>query len=119
MWQLPQMSPNEILIYLRKSRTDDPLLSVGEVLSKHEQMLNEWVKRTFPSGGTVPEENRYREVVSGETIDSRPKVKELLRRIESPNIRAVLIVEPKRSSSPCNTAMTCETSAIGICSNAN
>ena len=54
MWQLPQMSPNEILIYLRKSRTDDPLLSVGEVLAKHEQMLNEWVKRTFPSGGTEP-----------------------------------------------------------------
>lgn len=98
MWQLPQMSPNEILIYLRKSRTDDPLLSVGEVLAKHEQMLNEWIERNFPGGGTVPEENRYREVVSGETIDSRPKVKELLHRIESPNIRAVLIVEPQRLS---------------------
>ena len=29
-------------IYLRKSRADDPLLSVEEVLSKHETILDEW-----------------------------------------------------------------------------
>lgn len=97
MWQLPKMSPNEILIYLRKSRTDDPALSVSEVLSKHEQMLDDWVERNFP-GQKVPEENRHREVVSGETIDSRPQVQELLRRIESPRLKAVLIVEPQRLS---------------------
>ena len=98
MWQLPKLSVNEILIYLRKSRTDDPALSVEEVLSKHEQMLNEWVSRNLPDCGPVPEGNRYREIVSGETIESRPKVQELLRRIESPRIKAVLIVEPQRLS---------------------
>lgn len=98
MWQLPKLSLEEILIYLRKSRTDDPALTVEEVLSKHEQMLDEWVERSLPGAGRIPESNRYREVVSGETIESRPKVQELLRRIESPRIKAVLIVEPQRLS---------------------
>lgn len=98
MWQLPKLSLDEILMYLRKSRTDDPALTVEEVLSKHEQMLNDWVERNFPGAGRIPEANRYREIVSGETIDSRPKVQELLRRIESPRAKAVLIVEPQRLS---------------------
>lgn len=98
MWQLPPLKPEEILIYLRKSRTDDPALTVAEVLSKHEQMLDEWVERSLPGLGRVPEENRYREVVSGETIDSRPEIQVMLRRIESPRIKAVLIVEPQRLS---------------------
>ena len=98
MWQLPPLSPDEILDYLRKSRSDDPLLSVEEVLSKHEQMLDEWVERNLPGMGKIPEKNRYREVVSGETIESRPKIQELLRRIESPRIKAILIVEPQRLS---------------------
>lgn len=99
MWQLPPgLKPDEILEYLRKSRTDDPLLAVEEVLEKHEQMLDDWVDRNLPGLGPVPEENRYREVVSGETIDSRPKVQELLRRAESPRIKAILIVEPQRLS---------------------
>ena len=84
---------------MRKSRTDDPTLTVEEVLSKHEQMLDEWVARNLPDiGGKVPEANRYREVVSGETIESRPQVQELLRQIESPRHKAVLIVEPQRLS---------------------
>ena len=98
MWQLPKLSPEDILLYLRKSRTDDPSMTVEEVLSKHEQMLDEWTQRNLPGAGPIPESNRYREVVSGETIDSRPKVQELLRRIESPRIKAVLIVEPQRLS---------------------
>lgn len=98
MWQLPKMDPSNILKYLRKSRTDDPMLTVEEVLSKHEQMLDEWVQRNFPGAGAVPESNCFREVVSGETIESRPKVQELLRQIESPTYKAVLIVEPQRLS---------------------
>lgn len=98
MWQLPAMQPEEIIYYLRKSRTDDPTLDVSEVLAKHEQMLDEWVERNLPGLGHVPEENRYREVVSGETIESRPKVQKALKRIESPRIKAVLIVEPQRLS---------------------
>lgn len=99
MWQIPKILPEEILIYLRKSRTDDPTLTVEETLAKHEQMLDEWAERNLPEGsGKIPEENRYREVVSGETIDSRPRIQEMLRRVESPRIKAVLIKELHRLS---------------------
>jgi DNA invertase Pin-like site-specific DNA recombinase len=99
MWQLPAgIKPENIIIYLRKSRADDPLLTVEEVLAKHEQMLDDWVARNLPGLGPVPEANRYREVVSGETLDSRPQVQEVLRRAESPRVRGVLIVEPQRLS---------------------
>jgi len=99
MWQLPKLSPDDIIKYLRKSRTDDVTLTVEEVLAKHEQMLDEWVAKNLPEGsGKIPEDNVYREVVSGETIESRPKIQEVLRRIESPRIKAILIVEPQRLS---------------------
>ena len=99
MWQMPKISVDDILVYLRKSRTDDPTLTVEEVLSKHEQMLDEWVARNFPDcGRRIPEENRFREVVSGETIASRPAVKEVLRLAELPRYKALLIVEPQRLS---------------------
>lgn len=98
MWQLPPITPEEILLYSRKSRTDDPTLSVEETLAKHEQMMDEWVERNLPGKGRIPEENRFREVVSGETIDSRPRVQEVLRKVESPRYKAVLIVEPQRLS---------------------
>ena len=88
--------PEEILAYLRKSRADDPLLTVEEVLAKHEQILDEWAERNL--GAKVPEENKYREVVSGETIADRPEVQEVLKRIESPKIKAILIVEVQRLS---------------------
>ena len=98
MWQLPPLAPDEILYYLRKSQSDDPLLTVEETLAKHEQMLDEWIERNLPDAGQVPQVNRYREVVSAETIDGRPRFVELLRKIESPKIKAVLCVEPERLS---------------------
>lgn len=98
MWPLPKLSTEEILLYSRKSRTDDPTMSVEEVLAKHEQMLNEWIERNLPGQPPIPEKNRYREVVSGETIESRPKLQQVLRLIESPRTRALLIVEPHRLS---------------------
>lgn len=98
MWELPKLTPEEILYYLRKSQSDDPLLTVEETLAKHEQMLDDWVERNLPEMGQVPQKNRFREVVSGETIDSRPKFQEVLRRVESPKIKAVLCVEPERLS---------------------
>ncbi len=98
MWQLPPLTPEEILLYSRKSQTDDPMLTVEDTLAKHEQMLDDWVERNLPGMGKIPETNRYREVVSGETIDKRPRFLEVLRRIESPRIKAVLCVEPQRLS---------------------
>jgi hypothetical protein len=88
--------PEEIIEYLRKSRADDPLLTVEEVLAKHEQILDEWAERNL--GEKIPEENKYREVVSGETIADRPEVQKVLKEIESPKRKAILIVEVQRLS---------------------
>lgn len=84
----------EILEYLRKSQSDDPNLTVEEVLEKHEKILDEWSERHF--GEKVPEENKFREVVSGETIKERPEINKILRLIESPKFKAVKVVEPQR-----------------------
>lgn len=91
-----QFSADEILVYLRKSRSDDPLLSVEEVLARHEAMLDEWAEKYL--GEKIPEKNKYREVVSGETIADRPEIQTILKKIESPKIKAVLIVEVQRLS---------------------
>lgn len=96
MYLIPQLRGDEKAKYLRKSQTDDPLLTVEEVLAKHEQMLDEWVERNQPDGGPVPEENCFREIGSGETIADRPAMREILRRIESPKIKAIMVVEPSR-----------------------
>ncbi len=88
--------PEDILVYLRKSRADDPLLTVEEVLARHESILDEWAEKNI--GSKVPEENKYREIVSGETIADRPEIQMVLKQIESPRIKAVLIVEVQRLS---------------------
>lgn len=99
MWrEYPTFQPDEIVVYLRKSRSDDPSLTVEEVLAKHETILNEWQERNLSS--PIPDANVYREVVSGETINSRPEFKKLLKRIESPKIKAVLVVECARLGRP-------------------
>ena len=95
-YNIGNLQPSEIIVYFRKSRTDDPTLSVEEVLSKHEAMLDEWAERNL--GTTIPEENKYREVVSGETIADRPEMQKVLKLIESPKIKAILIVEVQRLS---------------------
>jgi len=87
-------TPEEILEYLRKSQSDDPLLTVAEVLAKHEAILDEWSEKHL--GAKVPEKNKFREVVSGETIKERPEINKVLRLIESPKIKAVKVVEPQR-----------------------
>ena len=96
MFMLPELKPEEILIYLRKSRTDDPALSVQETVAKHEQMLDDYSLRIW--GELIPERNRFREVVSGETIAARPEIQKVLRLVEQPCFRAILIVEPQRLS---------------------
>ena len=88
----------EILLYLRKSRTDDPTLDVEEILARHEEMLDEYAERMWES--KIPETQKYREVVSGETIDSRPELLRILKAIESPKIKGVLLVEVQRLGRP-------------------
>lgn len=88
--------PEEILVYLRKSRSDDPALTVEEVLERHEKILNEWIERNLDT--PIPPENWFREVVSGETIENRPEMRRMLRAIESSRYKAILVVEVQRLS---------------------
>ena len=87
---------DEILKYSRKSRSDDPLLSVEEVLEKHEKILNEWCERNL--GELIPENNSFQEIGSGETIEARPEFQKILRLIESKKYKAILAVEVQRLS---------------------
>ena len=83
------------IMYLRKSRQDDPNETVEEVLAKHEAMLQEWAEREL--GRRIPEEHIYREVISGgESIDEREEMRKVLARIEDPNVAGVLCRDPQR-----------------------
>ena len=84
------------LMYLRKSRQDDPNETIEEVLAKHETMLQEFAKREWGHG--IAEENIYREVVSGESIEERSEIKKIIARIEDPQVAGVLVIEPQRLS---------------------
>lgn len=88
------MIKKKIIIYLRKSRTDNQFESVKEVLQRHEQILQDYCMRIF--GEPIPQENIYREVVSGETINDRPMMLKLLEDIEKGDIDAVVVIEPQR-----------------------
>ena len=101
------IKPEEIIMYLRKSRADDPLLTVAEVLSRHESRLDEWSERNLSA--LVPPENRYKEVVSGESISERSEFQKVLKLVESPEIKAVLVVDVSRLGRP-------DTAEIGLIS---
>ena len=70
-----------VIIYLRKSRSDDPATTVEEVLSRHENILQEYAVREW--GARIPEDRIYREVVSGETIKDRPVMQHVMKILET------------------------------------
>ena len=82
--------------YGRKSRFDDPLLSVDDVLEKHSKILEEYAIKHL--GGPIPEENKYMEVGSGESLKDRPEITRLLKDIEDPEVQAILVVDVQRLS---------------------
>lgn len=88
------MIRKKIIMYLRKSRTDNQFESVNEVLQRHEQILQDYCMKAF--GEPIPQSNIYREVVSGETISDRPVMMKLLDDIEKGDIDAVIVIEPQR-----------------------
>lgn len=98
---IKETDPNEIvkhiLIYLRKSRKDSEYFKdepIEKTLQRHEEQLQRWAINNF--GIPIPDENIMREVVSGDTIENRPAFQKVLRQIENPYIKAVLIVEIER-----------------------
>lgn len=85
------------LMYLRKSRADSENETVEEVLFRHETLLQEFAIKKF--GRPIPENNIFREVVSGETIDKRPEMKKILSLVANTNFyEGVIVVEPQRLS---------------------
>lgn len=80
-------------LYLRKSRADMEAEAhgEGETLARHEKILLELAKRDHYSITQI-----YREIVSGETIASRPVVQHLLQEVEDGKWEGVLVVEVER-----------------------
>jgi DNA invertase Pin-like site-specific DNA recombinase len=81
------------VIYLRKSRADleAEYRGEGETLVRHEKILLELAKKQNLSIGKI-----YREIVSGETIASRPQMQLLLSEVEQGKWEGVLVVEVER-----------------------
>lgn len=92
---LSNIKVHQIIIYLRKSRNEEKE-PIEEVLARHEKMLQDYALRNF--GEKIPEENIFREVVSGETIDERVEIKKVFNKLADDDIKAVLVVEPPRLS---------------------
>jgi len=80
-------------LYLRKSRADAEAEARGEgdTLKRHEKALIELAKRQKLS---ITE--RYREIVSGETISARPVMQHLLAEVEQGLWAGVLVMEVER-----------------------
>ena len=83
----------EYSLYLRKSRADLEAeeRGEGETLTRHQNILIELSRKYGFSIGKI-----YREIVSGESIESRPVVQELLRDVEAGIWKGVLVVEIER-----------------------
>lgn len=80
-------------MYLRKSRADQEAEKHGELetLARHEKMLLDTARNLNLSVGAI-----YKEVVSGETIASRPVMQQLLSEVEQGLWEGVLVVEVER-----------------------
>lgn len=80
-------------MYLRKSRADRDaeMRGEGETLARHEKTLVELAKRM-----NIVISKIYREIVSGESIESRPEVQKMLLEIEHGSCDGVLVMEVER-----------------------
>lgn len=80
-------------IYLRKSRADAEAEArgEGETLARHEHTLQELAKRRHLTIVKI-----YREIVSGDSIASRPQMQQLLQDLEEKLYDGVLVMEVER-----------------------
>lgn len=86
-----------LIIYLRKSRKDMDYYkdeSIEKTLQRHEKELQDFIISIL--GKPIPEHNIYREVASGDTIEDRPVMQEVLSIIENDNKKAVVCIEIER-----------------------
>lgn len=82
-------------MYLRKSRVDQELEAQGEgeTLARHENILFSLAARM---NITTDQITIYREMVSGDNIDDRPKMQQLLSDVYAGKYKGVLVVEVER-----------------------
>ena len=82
-------------VYLRKSRADIDAekRGEGETLARHEKILLAVAEEQNLKIGKV-----YKELVSGETIQARPQMQELLKEINAGKFAGVLVVAADRLS---------------------
>ena len=82
-------------VYLRKSRADmeAEARGEGETLKRHEKILLDLARKMNIN---IKKIIFFREVVSGETIASRPVMQEVLLRVESGRCKGVFVVEVER-----------------------
>lgn len=80
-------------IYLRKSQSDDPELTVEEVIKRHKDILTQHAARKGLFIGGI-----YQEVVSGETIEARKEFQRLIQDCYDGKYRGILVVEITRLS---------------------
>lgn len=92
----PELKFKIWIMYLRKSRQDDPNETVEEVLAKHEAQLQDWAEREL--GYRIPEEYIFREIVSGERISDRKELQKVLRAIESDEVAGIICKDAPRLS---------------------
>lgn len=87
------LSSGVYAMYLRKSRADLEAESKGEfeTLSRHFEMLNDYAQKNGLRIVKV-----YRELVSGDSIDSRPEVQKLLEEVKQGLYDGVLVTEISR-----------------------
>ena len=81
--------------YLRKSQADDPNEPIEITLSKHKQRILETAQKYNININQIV---FYEEVVSGDTIAERPKMKELLNDINNNSYKGVFVVAVDRFS---------------------
>lgn len=87
----------DLIPYLRKSRKDEELYgneAVEETLARHTKTIQEWAISIF--GVPFPEENLMKEVVSGESIEGRPVMQNVLKMVEGPRYRGIVCVDVQR-----------------------
>ena len=86
-----------LIIYLRKSRKDMDYYkdeSIEKTLQRHEKELQDFIISIL--GKPIPEHNIYREVASGDTIEDRPVIQEVLSIIEDDDKKGVICIEIER-----------------------
>lgn len=87
------MQTDQYCIYLRKSRADleAEARGAGDTLARHERTLLDHARQRSLSIGAI-----YREIASGERIDQRPVMQQLLAEVEQGRWVGVLVTETSR-----------------------